>query len=100
MLRPDHHKMAAGPTQNSLIATHHDVHFTVERESSSSVISQCADECRVFDPSSNREWLELIRDIAAIANSGGGEITVRLVASRPGDAAGASVELASREIID
>jgi hypothetical protein len=29
-----------------------------------------------FDPSSNRDWLELIKDIAAFANSGGGYIFV------------------------
>jgi hypothetical protein len=31
-----------------------------------------------FDPSSNRDWLELIKDIAAFANSGGGYILIGL----------------------
>jgi hypothetical protein len=35
---------------------------------------------RSFDPSSQRDWCELIRDIAAIANSGGGHILLRLPA--------------------
>ncbi|WP_196381640.1 RNA-binding domain-containing protein [Ralstonia solanacearum] len=30
----------------------------------------------IFDPTSNRDWLELIKDIAAFANSGGGHIFV------------------------
>jgi hypothetical protein len=33
---------------------------------------------RAFDQSSQRDWGELIRDIAAIANTGGGEILLRM----------------------
>ena len=32
-----------------------------------------------FDPSAQRDWLELIKDIAAFANSGGGHILVGLL---------------------
>jgi hypothetical protein len=35
---------------------------------------------RSFDPSSQRDWCELIRDIVAIANTGGGGVLLRLPA--------------------
>ncbi len=48
-----------------------------EPESVKSVTNAGADEiCRAFDPTSDRDWHELIRDIAALANSGGGRIVV------------------------
>jgi hypothetical protein len=51
----------------------------------------------VFDSSSERDWCELIRDIVAVANSGGGEIVVRCTTSpRAGEAAGAAENCLSR----
>jgi hypothetical protein len=38
---------------------------------------------RLFDESSDRDWLELIRDVAATANSGGGNIAFRLNRNQP-----------------
>ena len=76
---------------------------TVSGEESAPVISTYAEGYHVFDPSSNRDWLELIRDIAAVANSGGGEITVRVAGGGQGvdvEGPAAQVALSSREIVD
>ena len=58
--------------------------------------SKCAEYDHAFNASSNRDWLELIRDIAAVANSGGGQIAVRLADLGPND----TEKLKSQDVID
>src|SRR5262245_23344709 len=36
--------------------------------------SEAVEVVRIFDPASQRDWCELIRDVVAAANSGGGTI--------------------------
>jgi hypothetical protein len=69
---------------------------------SARAISNSGDECRLFDPSSNLDWLVLIRDVAAIANSGGGELAIRFVSDGQGaDKAGAvSLGLTSHDFLN
>lgn len=47
-----------------------------------------ADVVRTFDPASQRDWCELVRDVVAIANSGGGTIVVNGLPNRWEPAAG------------
>ncbi len=95
--------MAIGSTQSPSNPVHDRAICTMSREESAPVVSTCAEGYHVFDPSSNRDWLELIRDIAAVANSGGGETAVRVASGGQGvdvEGPAAQVALSSREIVD
>jgi hypothetical protein len=56
---------------------------------------------RVFNVNSEHDWLTLIRDVAAVANGGGGQILVRLVSGQaPDDTAGTgAATLTSSELV-
>jgi hypothetical protein len=94
--------MAIGSTQSSN-SVHDGANCTMSGGESAPAILTCAAEHRIFDPTSNRDWLELIRDIAAVANSGGGEIAVRVAGGGQAvdvEGPAAQVALSSREIVD
>ena len=56
---------------------------------------------RAFDSESDRDWCELIRDVAAIANSGGGTLFLRATGERPlaDSARSATSELVASDIL-
>jgi hypothetical protein len=56
---------------------------------------------RIFNANSEHDWLILIRDIAAIANSGGGQFMVRLANGQPSDdsAGTRAVTLSSSDLV-
>jgi hypothetical protein len=63
--------------------------------------SRAADVIRTFDPASQRDWCELVRDVVAAANSGGGTIVVHGLANRwlPGSHSHAVKSLTSEALL-